>query len=315
MLVEVLPPPDVPLDSSVELAVLHKSWTPPDTWMYKASATNAIKAVSKQYSARPWPRSSRSSERQNARTMDNSTLAPGTAGIIISFVSSGTLALKFPRIEADKNMGRCMSSSTTVFGNAVWNLPPLILHPFNENVPPAALLENSRATLMLSGLISNEGDDPEILARRLLSGRYSEVRMLFFLGKDLFRWIGQCAESIARFPELESAGVREQSFADLLIRNPPPDVKEKLTRWGVGDYSSIFSRALGLNTVFLRPPEADLLAEEFLRSYHRYADFLFRCFLESEPYCSLTAVNFHFDLYASGEYSRKLESEWGKHEQ
>src|SRR5579883_952790 len=197
-----------------------------------------------------------------------------------------------------------MQSATGALGNTVWSLPPLILHPFNENVPPAALLENSRAALMLSGLISHEGDDPEILTRRLL----------FFLGKDLMRWMGQCAESVGRIPELEGAQIRPQSFADLLISNPPAEVKEKLTRWGVGDYASIFSRALGLNTVFVRPPDLDLLAEEFLRSYHRYADFLFRCFMESEPYRTITAANFRFPLYASGEYSRMLESEWGDSE-
>jgi len=208
-----------------------------------------------------------------------------------------------------------MSPSTIDFGNSVWTLPPLILHPFNENVPPAAMLENSRAALMLSGLISNEEDDPEILTRRLLAGRYSEVRMLFFLGKDLMRWMGQCAESVERIAELEGAQIREQSFADLLIGAPPADVKEKLARWGVGDYASIFSRALGLNTLFVRPPESDLLASEFLRSYHRYADFLFRCFMESAPYRKITEANFQFVLYASGEYSRMLESEWGESEQ
>jgi len=73
-------------------------------------------------------------------------------------------------------------------------LPPLILHPFNERVPPSALLENSKAALMLSGLIPNDGSDQEDLKRRLLAGRYSEIRMLYFLGKDVFRWIEQCVE-------------------------------------------------------------------------------------------------------------------------
>jgi len=203
-----------------------------------------------------------------------------------------------------------MPPSATGFGNAVWDLPPLILHPFNERVAPSALLENSRAVLMLSGLVSNDGSDPEILTRRLLSGRYSETRMLFFLGKDLLRWIEQCLECTRRIPELEEAGVRAQSFAGLLTLSPPEPVKEKLARWGVVDHASIFSRALGLNTMFAQPPDFDVLAEEFLRYYHRYADYLYRCYLESEPHCMLTAANFHFDLYASGEYSRMLESEW-----
>ena len=58
----------------------------------------------------------------------------------------------------------------------MWDLPPLILHPFNERVPPSALLENSKAALMLSGLIPNDGSDREDLKRRLLAGRRPAVR-------------------------------------------------------------------------------------------------------------------------------------------
>jgi hypothetical protein len=79
-----------------------------------------------------------------------------------------------------------MSPATNTPGETVWTLPPLILHPFNERVPASALLENSRAALMLSGLIPSDGTDEEALKRRLLSGRYAELRMLFFLG-DFFR--------------------------------------------------------------------------------------------------------------------------------
>ena len=42
-------------------------------------------------------------------------------------------------------------------GAAVWELPPLILHPFNERVSPSDLLENSKAALMLSGLLPDDG--------------------------------------------------------------------------------------------------------------------------------------------------------------
>src|SRR6478609_6513953 len=106
-----------------------------------------------------------------------------------------------------------MSTSTSTFGAAVWVLPPLILHPFNERVPPSALLENSKAALMLSGLIPNDGSEPDELRKRVLSGRYSEIRMLYFLGKDVFRWIGQCLECTARIPELAALGIERQSFA------------------------------------------------------------------------------------------------------
>ena len=143
-----------------------------------------------------------------------------------------------------------MSTPIRTFGDTVWELPPLILHPFNERVPPAALLENSRAALMLAGLIPDDGTDPEALERRLLSGRYSEVRMLFFLGKDIFRWIAQCLEWLEREPQLQSAELAGQSFAGLLTADPPEVVRQKLLQWGVADYCSIFSRAIGLKALF-----------------------------------------------------------------
>jgi hypothetical protein len=198
----------------------------------------------------------------------------------------------------------------TTLGERVWELPPLILHPFNERVPPSALLENSKAALMLSGLIPSDGSDQEELKRRLLAGRYSEIRMLFFLGKDIFRWIEQCVEWGQRLPELSGAEIRPQSFAALLTADPPEAVKEKLIRWGVVDYVSIFTRAIGLNAVFIQPPLFAALTEEFLRNYHRYADFLYQCYMDSQPYRTVASANFHFNLYASGEYSRMLESEW-----
>ena len=203
-----------------------------------------------------------------------------------------------------------MSTATSTFGSAVWSLPPLILHPFNERVPPSALLENSKAALMLSGLIPNDGTEEDALKRRLLNGRYAELRMLYFLGKDVFRWLDQCLEFAVRLPEMEESELALQSFAGLLTTNPPENVRQKLTGWGVADYSSIFSRAIGLNAVFAEPPGLASLSEDFLRTYHRYADHLYRCFMESQPYCALQIANFRFELYASGEYSKILESQW-----
>src|ERR1700730_2224032 len=109
-----------------------------------------------------------------------------------------------------------MATRITSFGDTVWDLPPLIPHPFNERVPPSALLENSKAALMLSGLIPTDGSDPDELKRRLLTGRYGEIRMLYFLGKDVFRWIEQCIDWAARTPEFEGADIQHQSFATLL---------------------------------------------------------------------------------------------------
>lgn len=204
-----------------------------------------------------------------------------------------------------------MSAPTLTLGETVWDLPPLILYPFNERVPPSALLDNSKAALMLSGLIASDGSDPEDLKRRLLAGRYAEIRMLFFLGKDVLRWLDQCVESTERLAKSNGVELRPQHFARLLTTSPPPAVKAKLVRWGVDDYTAIFSRAIGLNALFAAPPAFDSLADEFLRSYHRYADSLYQCYMESQPNCTLAAANFRFELYASGEYSRLLESEWG----
>jgi len=203
-----------------------------------------------------------------------------------------------------------MPETSADLGTTVWTLPPLILHPFNENVTPQTLLDNSRAALMLSGLISGDGTDPEVLRRKLLAGRYAEIRMLFFLGKDLLRWIEQCLEFAARIPELTVVSLRGQSLAHLLTTSPPARVKEKLLRWGVADYSAIFSRGLGLNALFTAPPEFSLLADEFLHHANWFADQLYRSYLESEPHVVLTDANFDFELYASGEYAKLLESEW-----
>ena len=204
-----------------------------------------------------------------------------------------------------------MPLPTMTLGETVWDLPPLILHPFNERISPASLLENSKAALMLSGIIPSDGSDKEKLQERLMTGRYSELRMLFYIGKDVLRWIDQCLESAARVDELRETGIREQSFASLLSSDPPAGVKEKLVKWGVTDWVSIFRRSIGLHVIFAEPPALANLTPEFLTHYHRYADALFDSYMESEPYFSITPHNFHFELYASGEYSRMLESEWG----
>ena len=203
-----------------------------------------------------------------------------------------------------------MASALKTMTETVWDLPPLILHPFNEKVPPASLLENSRAALMLSGLIPNDGSAPEELQQRILAGRYSEVRMLYYLGKDVFRWIEQCVESAAAIHELAGESICPQSFAELLTSNPPAAVREKLMGWGVLDHVSIFSRAIGLNAIFTSPPEFARLSEEFLQNYQQYTDSLFRCFMQAGSRRSISPTNFQFALYASGEYSKLLESTW-----
>ena len=195
--------------------------------------------------------------------------------------------------------------------NDAWELPPLILYPFNERIPPSTLLDSSKAALMLSGLVPNDGSDPEDLKHRLLAGRYAEVRMLFFLGKDVLRWVDQCQDLVERTPELRESGeVRPQSFAGLVTGSAPENVRSKLVAWGVADYASVFARGIGLNSVFTEPPRFASLTAQFLCSYHHYADALFACYMQLQPHRKLASANFHFELYASGEYSRLLEQQW-----
>jgi hypothetical protein len=200
------------------------------------------------------------------------------------------------------------SPAATLCG--LWELPPLILHPFNERISPGALLESSKAALMLSGMVPSDGSDPDDLRRRLLAGRYAEVRMLYYLGKDVLRWIDQCQDLVERTPELRGSDLRVQSFAGLLTGNPPDSVREKLLAWGVTDYAAVFARAIGLNSIFTEPPKFDLLTGQFLASYHHYGDALFQCFMELQPFLKISAANFRFNLYASAEYSRLLEEQW-----
>ena len=61
------------------------------------------------------------------------------------------------------------------------------------------------------------------------------------------------------------------------MSHTPEAVQAKLKKWGVSDYKAIFSRALGLSAVFAEVPRArDVLTDEFIRHYYRYADQLFQ---------------------------------------
>ena len=191
-----------------------------------------------------------------------------------------------------------------------WTLPPVILHPFSDPGGPDKLVESSRAHLMLQGLLPSGQLSQDDILQRLLSGRLCELKMLFYVGKDLERWVEQCTDQLERDEELRSAGVSSASFIHLLVEDPPPGVKEKLTRWGVADYKAIFSRAFGLNAVFADAPDFDTLSTHFIRYYYRYADQMFLCRQNMDGYLRLPPEQFHFELYASGEYSRLLEREW-----
>ncbi len=191
----------------------------------------------------------------------------------------------------------------------VCQLPPLILHPFSGgsgNVDD--LLEGSRAALALRGLIDTK-DEESLLYTRMLAGRYQEVRMLLFLGKDLFRWLKQCAEFSEGLDDSDSRIV-EQSFAEFLIENPPEPVRAKLEGWGVSDRKAVFSRAIGIHSLFSEPPGFETLSPVFLENYHRFADHAYICYQHLNSYLPVDSSRFQFEIYASEEYARLLSEQW-----
>lgn len=192
-----------------------------------------------------------------------------------------------------------------------FTLPPLILHPFADAGGPTKLVESSRASLKLQGLLPSGESSREELDLALLDGRYSELRMLYYVGKDLVRWIGQCLEFAERNAD-KLPGVTYQSFAALLVQNAPRSIQEKLRKWGVADFKSIFTRALGLQCVFGDAPTREVLSDEFVRSYFKYADQMFAIKQNECEWSALDANDFQFELYSSGEYSRMLERVWGE---
>src|SRR5580704_8080040 len=150
-----------------------------------------------------------------------------------------------------------------------WDLPPLILHPFDRGVDAGAAADSIRLSLYLGGMGA-----PGLEKEPLLRGRYVEFRMVSLVGKDIMRWIAQCVDFAGRDPALASAGIRPQSFADLLVNRTPPGVAARFEGWGVTDYRRIVSRAIGVNAVFPEPPEFGVISTEFLEEYYAYADSL-----------------------------------------
>jgi hypothetical protein len=191
-------------------------------------------------------------------------------------------------------------------------LPPLILHPFAEAGGRGKLEESQRASLMIQGLLPSGERSEDDLDRALLDGRFSEILMLFYVGKDLSRWIEQCLEHIARQPDLDASGIRYQSFAELLVNHSPAAVQAKLRRWQVADYKSIFTRALAMNTLLASAPERHSLSDEFVRNYYRYADQLFLSRQNQATFTKIEDMGFEFEIFASGEYSKMLEREWSE---
>jgi len=187
-------------------------------------------------------------------------------------------------------------------------LPPLILHPFSGGTNTADLVDGSQAALALQGLVDSEIDNVE-LVRRMVTGRYQELRMLIFLGKDLRRWTQQCVEHVRR-SDRDDMRINVQSFSELVVEAPPEGVREKLKRWGVTDRKAIFARAIGLHSILEDPPPPESFSLSFLENYHRYADYAFICHQHLKPFLSLKPELYPFEIYASEEYARKLAEEW-----
>src|SRR5512141_90219 len=208
-------------------------------------------------------------------------------------------------------MSKQTMSGPRLATDRVWSLPPLILHPVSEPSAQDKLAQGSRARLVLNGLLPDEGLPQEEWARRLLDCRYCEVRILFYLGKDLARWADQCAEIAERDSELKGAGVCEASFARLLVQDPPQALVEKMVHWGVPDCKTAFRQAQGLSILFRSLPAQEVLAGEFLRHYRRYTEAVYEASQQASVCTAIGNLNFQFEMYASAEYVRLLEAQWG----
>ncbi len=181
-----------------------------------------------------------------------------------------------------------------------WHLPPLILHPFTSDGEVG----------MLGSLLDAVLDGAQDQEKRLFEARYRELRMLYFIGKDVLRWIRQCADFAARSEVLAAMGIVDQSFATLLVDDTPALAVAKLRNWGVVDYRAIFTRAIGLNLPFANVPEPAEVAPAFLMNLCHYGDSLFTAYQQAESFTRLAPGQFCFDLYSSREYTEKLEAEW-----
>jgi hypothetical protein len=192
----------------------------------------------------------------------------------------------------------------------IWKLPPLILHPFAGEKGPDRLLEGSQAQLALHGLLPDPLGSREEMTRLVTAGKYQELKMLIYIGRDLQRWADQCLDFVQREPRLSELGLKEQSFLVMLVNRPPASFEAKLKGWGVTDQRSIFSRAIGLNSVFEQPPPLESLGTKFLQSYQRFADYFFICYQTMAQYRSVDSDRFSFDLYASEEYASLISEGW-----
>lgn len=173
-------------------------------------------------------------------------------------------------------------------------------------------MESSRASLALQGFLPAEGGDSHELDQQLLRGRYAELRMLYYIGKDLIRWMDQCAETVVASGRFAHVRIRPETFAVVLVQHVPSHVRAKLEGWGVLDFCALFRRSIGLHAIFLEFPPVDALTPDFLRRYHRHLDQWYEYRLKEAGSHRPEPNEFVFDLYASGEYALLLEQSWNK---
>lgn len=196
------------------------------------------------------------------------------------------------------------------FGASSFRLPPLILHPFSTPEDTSVLMESSRASLALQGFLPKDDTPSQDLDRQLVRGRYAELRMLYYIGKDVTRWTEQCVETLALTGGYEDRKIRPETFAVLLVQHIPAHVRLKLEGWGVLDFCALFRRSIGLHAVFKEIPPPDDFAPDFLRRYHRHLDQWYEQRLRDWIFDRPRADEFTFDLFASGEYALMLEQSW-----
>src|SRR4051794_15622163 len=199
---------------------------------------------------------------------------------------------------------------TNSSGVEAFRLPPLILHPFSGPEDTTVLMASSRASLALQGYLPRSENPVEDLDQQLLLGRYAELRMLFYIGKDLTRWMDQAAESVQLSGQFEGRAIRPETFATFLVQHVPGHVKTKLEGWGVLDFCALFRRSIGLHGVFRDFPVAENFSQDFMRRYHRHLDYWFETRMRETVFEKVQPHEFTFDLYASGEYTTMLEESW-----
>ena len=194
--------------------------------------------------------------------------------------------------------------------SASFRLPPLILHPFSAPEDTSVLIQSSRASLALQGFLPAEEVPDLDLDQQLLRGRYAELRMLYYIGKDLVRWMEQCTETADASDRFTNLRIRPETFAVVLVQHVPSHVRAKLEGWGVLDFSALFRRSVGLHAVFQEFPPVEAFTPDFLRRYHRHLDQWYEYRLREAAAHRPEPTEFVFDLYASGEYALLLEKSW-----